>query len=90
MFRHTQQLHRSEIGLDKQLKHEKFQASESCNRPCSLFNILYFLYLAFIARLSSVGFISKIPVFNVSINRQEVIIFVRKSDNIADVSIQRE
>ena len=41
------------------------------------------------ARLSSVGLISKITVLNVSINRQDVIVFVEQSDNITDVSIQR-
>ena len=87
--RHTQQLHMNEIGLDKQFKYEKIQASESCNRSCSLFNVPHFLFLALMARLSSVGLVSKIPVLTVSINRQEVIVFVRQSDNIADVSIQR-
>ena len=55
-------------------KHEKFQASETCNRSCSLFNVLHFLFLAFMARQSSLNFISKTPVFNVSINREEVIV----------------
>ena len=41
------------------------------------------------ARFASVGLRSKIPVLNVSINRQEFIVFVQQSDNIASVSIQR-
>ena len=39
--------------------------------------------------LSSVGLISKILVLNVSVNRQDVIVFIKQSDSIADVSIQR-
>ena len=53
-FRHTQQLHMNEIDLDKQHKHEKYQISESCNRSCSFFDALHFLFLALMARLSSV------------------------------------
>ena len=85
----TQQLHRNEIKLDKHHEHEKFQVSESCKRSCSFFNVLHFLFLALMARLASVGLISKIPVLNVSTNRQEFIVFVQQSDNIANMSIQR-
>ena len=68
-FRHTQQLHKKEIELNKHREREKFQASESCNRSCPFFNVLHFLFLALTARLSSVGLTSKIPVLNVSINQ---------------------
>ena len=44
---------------------------------------------ASMARPSSVGLISQISVLNVSFNRQDVIVFVKQSDSIADVSIQR-
>ena len=59
-------------------------------RPFLLFlrRSLHSLFLAFMARLSSVGLKSKTPVLNVSFNRPEVIVFVKQSDSIADVSIQ--
>ena len=66
------------------------QVSESCGRYYSFFDALHFLFFfALMARVSSVGFTSKIPVLNVSFNRQEVIALVKRSDNIAEVSIQR-
>ena len=46
-------------------------------------------FLALKARLSSVGLIPKIPVLDVSFIRQDVIVIVKQSDSIADVSIQR-
>ena len=45
MFR---QFHQNVIGLDTQFIHEKFQALESCNRSCSVFNVLQFLFFALI------------------------------------------
>ena len=43
-FQHTEQFHKDEIDLDKHYEREKFQVSESCNRSCSFFISLHFLY----------------------------------------------
>ena len=66
-FRHAHQLHKNEIGLDdivfqscnldEHYKHEKYQVSGSCNRSCSFYDALHVLFLALMARLSSVGLI---------------------------------
>ena len=87
--RHTQQLHRNEIDLDSYYEHEKHQVSESRNSSSFSFNALHFRFLALTASLSSVSLIPKIHVLHVSVNRQDVIVFVQQSDSIADVSIQR-
>ena len=68
-FRHTQQFHKNEIGLDdivfqsrnldEHHLNEKYQSSGSCNRSCSFFDALHFLFLALMARLSSAGLISR-------------------------------
>ena len=44
-------------------------------------SMLSFLFLALMARLSSVDLISKIPALNVSFNQQEVIVFVKQPDS---------
>ena len=78
----------NEIGLDKQFKHEKIQASESCNRSCSLFNFHHFLFLALMARLSlGVSYQRYLCSMSRPIGRKSIV-FVRQSGNIADVSIQ--
>ena len=59
-----------------------FKRQKLVTVPALLCIILRFL---FFARSTS-----RIPVLDVSINRQEVIVFVKQSDSIEDVSIQRE
>ena len=76
-------------NFDEHYKQKKYQSSKSCNRSCYFSDAFHLLFLALMARLSSVGLISKIPVLNVTFNQLEVIVFVKQSDNIADVSVQR-
>ena len=67
-FRHTQQLHKNEIGLDdivfqscnldEHYKHEKYQVSGSCNRSCSSFDALHFLFFALMAWRASPQWVS--------------------------------
>ena len=77
------------LAIDKHYKHVKYLVSGSCNRSCSSFDALHFLSLALMTKLSSVGPMSKIHVLNVSVNRQNVIVFVKQSDSMTDVWIQR-
>ena len=97
--RHVQQLHTNEIDLDDFVfqscnldEHNKTRELSTVwiFQPFLLsFNALHFLFFALMARLSSVGFMSKIPVLNVSFNRQDVIFFVKQSDSIAAPALRQ-
>ena len=69
---HTQQLHMNEIGLDKQFKHEKIQASDLVTDPALSLQRSPLPVPCFDGETFLGGPISKIPVLNVSTNRQEV------------------
>ena len=63
----------------------ELQASESYD-----LSDLHFLFFSLMAVRSSVGLVSKISVLDVLSNRQEVIVFDKQSDSVADVSTRRE
>ena len=70
-FRQTQQLHKNEIGLDdivfqsctldEHYEHEKYQSSGSCNRSCSVFDALHFLFWASALQTCLVTIIAVVP-----------------------------
>ena len=76
-------------NLDEQYKHEKISSQDLASVPAPSLMLSTSCFFALIARLSSAGLISNVPVLDVSVNRQDVIVSAEQPASIANVSIQR-
>ena len=65
---------------------KSFKHQNPATVPAPSLGVLHFLFFSLIAGLFLVGLVSKISVLDVSSSRQEVTVFDKQSDSVADVS----